>query len=68
MFAELQDEAAAHHTHSASLLQYVAYFERQWTPKRMWSVHKAACQKRRNNETEGWNNKWNRAIAKAGPG
>ena len=73
MFAELQDEAAAHPTHSASLLQYVAYFERQWmrntsVPKQMWRVHNVACQKRTNNDTEGWNNKWNRAIAKAGPG
>jgi len=36
--------------------------------KRMWSVHNVACQKRTNNDTKGWNNKWNRAIAKAGPG
>ena len=39
--------------------------------KRMWSVHNIVCQKRTNTDTEGWkwnNNKWNRAIAKAGPG
>jgi len=33
----------------------------------MWSVHNVACQKRTNNDTEGWNIKWNRAIAKVGP-
>ena len=37
--------------------------------KRMWSVyvHNVVCHKRTNTDTEGWNNnKWNRAIAKAG--
>jgi len=37
-------------------------------PKRMWSVHNVACQNRTNNDTEGWNKKWNRTITKAGPG
>ena len=73
MFPELKDEAAAHPVHSASVLQYADYFERQWTrnravPKRMWSVHNVAAQKRTNGDSEAWNSKWNRAVSKAGPG
>jgi len=74
MFPELKDEAAAHPVHSASLLQYADYFERQCrtrnraVPKRMWSVHNVAAQKRTNNDSEAWNSKWNRAVSKAGHG
>jgi len=37
-------------------------------PKKMWNVHDLAASKRTNNDTEGWNAKWNRAVGKAGPG
>jgi len=74
MFPELKDEAAAHPVHCASVLQYVDYVERQCrmrnraVPKRMWSVHNVAAQKRTNGDSEAWNSKWNRAVSKAGPG
>jgi len=34
----------------------------------MWNVHNLAASKRTNNDTEGWNSKWNHAVGKAGPG
>ena len=73
MFPALKEEAETHATHSVSLMQYVAYFERQWlrnntVPKRLWNIHNVGSGRRTNNDTEGWNNKWNRAVAKAGPG
>lgn len=73
MFFILKQEAASHPVHSASLIKYTDYFESQWmrngsVPKRMWNLHSVAVSKRTNNDTEGWNHKWNRAVAKAGPG
>jgi len=35
---------------------------------RIWSLHNVDFKKRTNNDTEGWNNKWNRAIATAAHG
>jgi len=73
MFSELSAEAASHPMHSVGLLLYVAYFERQWmrnnsVPKKLWNIHHVAAGKRTNNDVEGWNSKWNRAIGKSGPG
>ena len=68
MYNELKEEAASHLQHSAALLQYSAYFPTLPFRKKMWNVHDLAASKRTNNDTEGWNVKWNRAVGKAGPG
>jgi len=68
MYNELKEEAASHLQHSAALLQYSAYFPTLPFRKKMWNVHDLAASKRTNNDTEGWNAKWNRAVGKAGPG